>query len=226
MRGHLVLFVLLCLMCDAPTRAAGPADDPIPVPPGMILDGPALTNDQTLTDSGPMVSVLPATASPRHVAYRGFETPQRSDDCNCCGEYFGGFGPLWETYCADKHRCWGAAAACGSSRCYPSCGTGGRPRCAPLFNGSRWQMMRARICGAACRLVPSSDCDCAAPAMMEPDDATSEEVGEPAAPTPAQPDESVQPVPSPPPDPPAADEAVTTSSRRGWLQQRGGGLPR
>ena len=66
----------------------------------MNLDGPALINDEALTNSGSVITVQPAVAGPRYVAYRGLETQHRSDDCNCCGEYFGGFGSLWETYCA------------------------------------------------------------------------------------------------------------------------------
>jgi hypothetical protein len=225
MHGHFVLSVLLSLACVASTCAAGPDDDPPPIPPSIILDGPALINDQALTDSGPAMPVQPAAAGPRHFAYRGFETRYRSDDGNCCAEYFGGFGPLWETYCADKNRCRGPAAACGRSPCYPSCGFGCRAGCATMLDRSRRQIPRARIHGPGCRATPACDCDSAAPAT-EPVESTTQEVGEPAAPTPAQPDESVQPAPTPPPDPPAAKEPVSTSSRRGWMQRRAGSLPR
>jgi hypothetical protein len=226
MRGPLVLYVLLSLTCVAPTCAASPGDDPAPVPPSTNLDGPALPSDEALIDSGPTMSALPATTGPRHLAYRGFETAQQSDDCRCCSEYFGGFGPLWGTYCADKHRCCGAAVACGSSRCCPRSGLGCRAECAPLSVGSRWQLMRLRIAHPGCRIVTSCDCDSAVPAVATPAEATSEGVDQPAEPTPAQLEKSAEPAPPTPPDPPNAQETITTSSRRGWSQQRGGRLPR
>ena len=79
MHGHFVLSVLLSLACVASTYAAGPLDDPAPVPPNMNLDGPALINDEALTNSGTVISVQPAVAGPRHVAYRGLRdtTPIR-----------------------------------------------------------------------------------------------------------------------------------------------------
>lgn len=226
MRGHLVLYVLLSLACVAPTCAASPGDDPPPVPPSTVLDGPALSSDQALIDSGPATSVLPATMGPHHRAYRGYVAPQVSEDCRCCSEHFGGFGPLWETYCADKHRCCGAAVGCGSSRCCPQSGFGCRAECAPLSVGPRWQLLRLRIAHPGCRVVTSCDCDSAVPATAEPAETTSQGVEQPAEPTPAQPEKSAEPAPPAPPDSPNAPETVTTSSRRGWSPQRGGRLPR
>lgn len=232
MYGHFVLSVLLSLACVASTYAAGPRDDPAPVPPSMNLDGPALINDEALTNSGTAITVQPAVAGPRHFAYRGLETPHRSDDCNCCGESFGGFGSLWETYCADRNRCWGAGAACGPSPCYPRCGSGCRTAYPPLFTGCHWQALKTRFHRPNCCAAPSCDCDSAATVVSEPVDATPQEAAEPAAPTPAdptpaQPDESLQPAPTPPPAPPDAKQAQSTSSRRAWLQQRRAGpLPR
>lgn len=229
MRGHLVLIVLLGLLCVHPTYAAGPTDDPVPVPPGMNLSGPALANNPTLMESDPAVSVLPTALHPPHVgSHPGYGAQRKSDDCDCCAEYFGGFGPLWETYCADRQRCWGITAACESSRCYPSfrdC-LGCRARPSPLLESCRFPALRARLSGPACRRMPSCSCDDAAPAeMMMPAETATHEIGEPAQPTPAQPEEAVEPEPSPPSDPPAAHEPVVTSSRRGWSPQRTGRLP-
>jgi hypothetical protein len=227
MHGHFVLSVLLSLVCVSSTYAAGPQDDPAPVPPDMNLDGPALINDEAFTNSDSVISAQPAVTRPRYVTYRGFEAQHRSDGCNCCAEYFGGFGPLWETYCADKNRCWGAAAACGPSPCYPRCGFGCRVGCAPpLFSGYYWQAVRTRFHRPSCCATSSCDCDCAAPAMSEPvettpQEATPQEVTQPAEPTPAQPEQSVEPAPTPPPAPPdATTPATNTSSRRNWLPKR------
>jgi len=228
MHGHFVLSVLLSLACVATTCAAGPQDDPAPAPPGLNLVGPALINNEALTNSDSAITAQPSIAKPRYVGYRGFETQHRSDDCNCCAEYFGGFGPLWETYCADKHRCWGAAAACGPSSCYPRCGLGCRIGCAPpLFSGYYRKAFRARCHRFDCCVGPSCDYDCGAPAMSEPLEMTPQEAAEPAEPTPAQPEQSVEPAPAPPPAPPDATPAMNTSSRRSWLQKkRLGALPR
>lgn len=191
MRGLVVLSLIFSLVCLAPTYAVGPEDDPVPAPPS-VLDGPALSNGQVMMEDGPVATVLPVTAGPHHMAYRGMRAAQ--NDCNCCGEYFGGFGPLWETYCADKKcGCWGATAACGSPRCYPSfrsCfGLSARCRCTPIFTGCRWQMMRARLCNIGCRKVTSCDygCDCAEPVMTDPVAPMPEEADQPVEPTPVEP---------------------------------------
>jgi hypothetical protein len=232
MPGKFVLSVLLSLVCVTTTYAAGPQDDPAPVPPGMNLDGPALINDEALTNSNSVITDQPTVTRSRYVAYRGFEAQHRSDGCNCCAEYFGGFGPLWETYCADKSRCWGAAAACGPSPRYPRFDFGCRAGCAPpLFSGYYWQALRARCHRPGWFGTPACDCDCAASATSEAAEATPQEPAEPGPaaptePTPAQPEQSVAPAPTPPPAAADATPATNISSRRNWLQKRVGAPPR
>lgn len=228
MYGHFALSMLLSLACVAATYAAGPQDDPAPVPPDMNLDGPALIQDEAWTTSSSACPEQSACVRPRYAAYRGQAMRHQFGDSNCCAEQFGGFGPLWETYCADKNRCCGAATACGPSTRYPrfeDCGC--RARCAPpLLSGYYWQALRARFQRSDCCTFPSCDCDCTTPTMFESDEAALQQAVPPAEPSPAMPDEADQLVPAPPPGPPEPTPATSTSSRRSWMQKRVDALPR
>ena len=72
----------------------------------------------------------------------------------CCDEYFGGFGPLWDSYCADRFSC--CANVCADTHCRPKLF---RPLCG---------ICRGRgcdHCDACCTPAPSCDCE---PGVSEP----------------------------------------------------------
>lgn len=222
MDGRFILSVLLSLVIVASTRAAGP-DDPAPVP-NFAPDASVLFNDPAPPKLDPVIDAQPARGGSYPYSSRG-EYAQRPaiDEGNCCAEYFGGFGCLWETYCADRRRGCGAAA-CGVTGCrpmpvYPSL------RCAiglpGAVNGPRLLTPRTRIHRSGCRVTPCDcGCDTESPAMTRPGEMAPQEVGAPAEPTPAAPDDSIQPAPPPTLDVPDVQEAKSVSSRRNWQYRR------
>ena len=247
MHGHFVLSVLVSLALVASTRAAGP-DDPAPAP-SFAPNGTVLLNDQAAPSLDPALEAQPVSSGPRHYAYRQYtsQNPADDDGGKCCAEYFGGFGCLWESYCADRHRGCGAAAcgsaACGASGCrampcYPSLRTSlGLPR---ACDGCRRSALRVRSHGPGCRGTPCDcGCDAASPAMIGPGEVAPQEVGptpEPTlaepekalepAPTPVTPDESIQPAPPPTLEAPDAQAVKSASSRRNWQHRRASWLSR
>lgn len=222
-RYLVLLFLLLSLAFIGPASAAGPDDAAFT--PGVMLDGPALVQDEAFSHSGAAIRVQPASVGLRHPGYRTWAAARPTEaDSRCCAEYFGGFGPLWETYCADRNQPCGAAAACVPARCGPP------QRCSllPLRWGACRQPVRVRLHGSSCGCCSGSACDYVpAAAMTEqadaertpPDPAEVPQADE-ETPAPVQPDPALEPAPpAPPPEPPAAEEAKNASSRRGWLQR-------
>ncbi len=223
---YVILVVLLRLVLAGSTSAVGP-DDAVPTP-GIMLDGPTLAQEEAFSDSGTVIPAQPTSAGPRHLVYRNWaETRPRDTDPRCCAEHFGGFGPLWESYCADRNRGCGAVTACEPARCHSTlrCGL------SPPRQGVCRQPVRVRLHGLGCGCSSGAACDCAGdgaltevgaePTAQEPVESSQPEPAAPVAPAPAQPEPAVEPGPPPPlPEPPAAQEAKNTSSRRGWLQRR------
>ena len=71
---------------------------------------------------GSLVHPRPLVLIPVHTATT--TTRHRMATASAVRDYFGGFSPLWETYCADKNRCWGAVL--WPVPCHPRCGSGCR----------------------------------------------------------------------------------------------------
>lgn len=226
MLRYVILLVLLSLALVGTASAVGP-DDAVPTP-GITLDGPTLAQDEAFSHSGAVIPAQPTSAGPRHVVYRQWaETRPYDAEKRCCAEHFGGFGPLWESYCSDRNRCCGAATGCEPAECYPTL------RCGlfPPRLGLHRHPVRVRLHGPGCGCSSGAACDCACGAGMteagagamtpEPAQSPQPEPAAPAEPTPEQPEPAVDPAPPPPPpEPPAAQEAKNGSSRRGWLQRR------
>jgi hypothetical protein len=139
-----------------------------------------------------------------------------------CADHFGGFGPLWDSYCADKHRCRGCATArCGVMACPGICHVP-----PPTFRGpSWWHGMRARMhrqvpCGSG-GTCDAPACDSAADSISEDAEGQVREVGISPWET-----SDVPPLPVPEDDRvsgPRSHSSVPahpTSSRRAWIHRR------
>jgi hypothetical protein len=233
MHGHLVLSVFLGLAIMASTYAAG-SDDPAPAP-NFPPNGSVLLNDQVPPSLDPALDAQPASAGPYHNGDRGYYAQHSAidegtvDKGNCCAEYFGGFGCLWETYCADRHRGCGAVggrvSGCRPMPVYPSL------RCAigrPLaLDRSGWQTRRTRIHRPGCRVTPCDcGCDTASAAVIGPSETAPQEVGVPLEPIPAEPYEATEPAPPPTLDTPDVPEVKNASSRRNWPHRQASSMSR
>ena len=118
----------------------------------------------------------------------------------CCADYFGGFGPLWDTYCADKQRC--GSTSCASNASCQSCTV--RPRLQVRHRRVRSQ---CDSCGGA-----GTTCDCMGSGQALPSDAQFD-IGQP--PQPVQPTPADTPSPATPQlDTSAAVPPKAASARR------------
>ena len=148
--------------------------------------------------------------------------PDGGDPLCQCADHLGGFGPLWDSYCADKHRCRGCATARGAVIACP--GICHVP--APTFSGpSWWHGMRSRM---QRQLPCGSGGTCDAPACDAAGDGISEDSNGQALGVGGSPWETPDAPPRPVPDddlvsgPQGASSmpAHATSSRRNWIHRR------
>lgn len=196
------------LATDSIEDATVPADTS-----SMIIEQPPAADCgcQDVTGCGcqETASCSPCCSPTVHLSFREkcayYRSVRQSFDRGpCCADYFGGYGPLWGSYCCDKQRGWGAPAAA----CAPCRG------CRPIL-GARARGHVCNACGAAC-CEAATACDCTGPApMLPPED--------------EQPQPAIPPEPAPPavPSESAASarpkfSPITTpakSSRRGWKER-------
>jgi hypothetical protein len=231
----LMLFTMMLLAVMFFTAAA--VAQPVDVQPGegnvaspapAISPAPAAADHSlALSDGCGCQTEAPCTAcgAPARMRHHGYYRAMRQSmtDNECCADCFGGFGPLWETYCADKQRCCGQPC-CGAAAC--ECVTVCEPA-APCTPGP-CKSLRSRLsslhlrglhanrqcdgCGAA-----TASCDCDASESTIPKSGQLN-IGNPPVPSEAQ-QPSVSPTPSDGDKP--ADEPANkvTSARRGWLNR-------
>ncbi len=201
---------------DANSPPSGPALSPAPTPVDQASNQ-ALSFDescgcQSTTSCAPYGSVYQRPSLKEKCAYyRAIRQSYRDEPC--CGDYFGGFGALWESYCADKQRGCGCETACEpAAACPPAigCRNGATKVRLPVLH---FRGMRARHHCAEGDVT----CDCASAGVGMPEDAPLE-IGTPPSPTEAAP--AAEPAASPQldasHDPPPEK---TTSARRGWIQR-------
>ena len=133
---------------------------------------------------------------------------QSFDRGPCCGDYFGGFGPLWESYCADRlYGCFGKG--CSSSACSTSDCTARKWR--PLCG-----ICRGRGCAHcdACAVTVDS-CDCAGPNAGVITESPTTDIG---APPEVAPPQAAEPTAQTPQTEFPVSSERQTSSRRGWVR--------
>ncbi|MHB8864726.1 MAG: hypothetical protein ACYC6N_20155, partial [Pirellulaceae bacterium] len=215
-------------------------DDPVPAP-NFESDESILLNDHEFPSLGPAHEVKAVKAVPHHYDYRGYAQHSSRYDEKCCAESFGGFGCLWESYCADRQRgC--RTAGCGTN----DCGTEAcrQMPCYPSFRSavglshkahrSCRPTRRAREVCTSCRTLPcDGGCDGGSSMIIGPGELTPQEVREPPGSAPMEPERALEPPsspdppdnsiePDPPPslDVPEAQGASSNSSRRSWLNRR------
>jgi len=172
----------------------------VPMGATTIVEHPAYTSCEC-QDAAPCEpcgsSTLHLTCREKCAYYRSVR--QSFDRGPCCADYFGGFGPLWDSYCCDKQR------GCGTAACAPC------RSCRPL-RGARARFHAHATCGGAC-CEAAPGCDCAGPAPMLP---LAEEQQEEAVPM--QPAETEVPETSATSSSPKFSPTATSrkSSRRSW----------
>ncbi len=190
----------------------------------VLAPAPATANQAAMTSDGcgcqqtRALNVPCTTCGPQpRMAHRGYYRAIREGmrDHACCADYFGGFGPLWESYCADKQRgC--CASACASVRA-----------CAPAALCDSCTL-RSRLPSLHLRgLHARQECDPCGTATVACDGGASGSVRASGDPlnigSPPEPTEAHEPTQGATPsdvDSPANEPAKpVTSARRGWLNR-------
>lgn len=198
-------------------------DASVAPPAATLSPAPVATHQLTMMGAGcgcqsqaiemPCSTCGPQPRMSHHGYYRAVREGMR--DQQCCADSFGGFGPLWESYCADKQRGCCASACTRVQACAPAA------LCDPCTLRSRLPSLHLRglrvhqqcdHCGAA-----NASCDGDVPGSTRVK-ADPLNIGQPPEPTEAQ--ESSQGVTPPEVDSPASEPAKpVTSARRGWLNR-------
>ncbi len=231
MRPNLVLFALLAVVLATSTHAAPPSPwTRVAQQPSDIDLAPAATDQQTTIMQQPMEAAI--APQPYAMGSYGYADQQTARKCQCA-QYFGGYGPLWETYCSEKGRCGlKGAAGCGCGQSVP-CASGCSTGIKPLFKGKRLYRggCEASCCDQgdchtprlrmprrrkACGHV-NVGCDCTSPTTKQMEVAP-DGIGSPPAPEPSS-DEQIAP------PPPLNVEATAPSARRTWSTHTVGLLP-
>jgi hypothetical protein len=228
MRPNLVLFALLAVVLTTSALAAPPSSMNRATQEQADVDlAPA--DESVVVDQQPMAGAI----APQPYAmgsYGGYMDSQAARKCQCA-QYFGGYGPLWETYCYEKHMCGlKGARRCGcgqTAACGHGCSTGVRPlfKCKRLYRGScdccdqpscHTPRLRRPLRDKGCHV--EAGCDCLGPVTKQLEVAP-DGMGSPPAPEPSE-DGQVTP-----PPPVNVEASTAPSSRRAWSSRTVGLLP-
>lgn len=136
---------------------------------------------------------------------------QAFDRGPCCAQHFGGFGPLWDSYCADKQRCCFDEQRCCAETCAPAA------PCLPCMPRA-WPKLRRRHTHAQCDVCTGSACDGTNSGTVAPEQAPLD-IGQPPNPQP-QPEPAVEDAATAVPlldDIPRPEDIPT--ARLGWPQR-------
>ena len=233
MRPTLVLLALLAVVFATTAFAASPSSmnrtqeqadvDLTPADQSAVVDQPAVVGHQPMVESH-------APQPYQMGSYSGHLDTNATRKCQCA-QHFGGYGPLWETYCYEKQLCGlKGAHGCGKGACGAACSTcspGVQPlfKCKRLYRGScdccdqpacHTPRLRRPLRNKGCHVEPGCDCTGSMPKQME---VVPDVIGVPPAP---EASEEGQVAPPPPVNVEASQAA---SSRRGWTSRNVGLLP-